>query len=323
MNWNHLYYFYEVARHGGVKKASQTLGCAPSTVSEQIKKLEESLGVQLFKKKGREIILTDRGREVFDESREIFDKGKRLIDSIKPNDLAGYNVKISIENQIFSHHVHCFLSKFWDYYSNFGLVETKRSKNLSQSLFFLDHDFSDIALTTSGINDQRFFAYKIMSLDILAHFGTGEITDATSVHEILNNTPVAFYGTSDKEETKIRAGLYDQGIYIKEEITSEHPDFLIELCKLGKIVLFMPKSSGPLSQGLATLSHETGVRLDVYAMGKKSQEQLLFIKKLKQLVSDLSHEGEGRDPNDKSSPVQQRIISQYLNFSTLGPQSLI
>ena len=44
INWNQIYYFYEVARKQSLKKASKVLGVSSATLSEHIKKLEKNNG---------------------------------------------------------------------------------------------------------------------------------------------------------------------------------------------------------------------------------------------------------------------------------------
>ncbi|WP_246327764.1 LysR family transcriptional regulator [Candidatus Competibacter phosphatis] len=48
MNLKHLYYFWQVAKHGGVIRASHEIPISPQTLSGQIKLLEDDLGVALF-----------------------------------------------------------------------------------------------------------------------------------------------------------------------------------------------------------------------------------------------------------------------------------
>ena len=58
---NALRAFVAVARHGGVSRASQALNLTHSAVSHQIRALQEELGVKLFDKAGRGLILTSDG----------------------------------------------------------------------------------------------------------------------------------------------------------------------------------------------------------------------------------------------------------------------
>ncbi len=77
-NYNHLFYFWTVARHGSVSRASEELLVAQPTVTEQIRKLEESLGVKLFEKAGRGIRLTDHGQLLFSYADKIFRLGREM-----------------------------------------------------------------------------------------------------------------------------------------------------------------------------------------------------------------------------------------------------
>ena len=58
MNFKHLRYFWSVAKAGGVMRASEQLHTTPQTLSGQIKQLEEWLGHDLFRKRGRGLELT-------------------------------------------------------------------------------------------------------------------------------------------------------------------------------------------------------------------------------------------------------------------------
>ena len=53
MNLKHLHYFWQVAKAGGVARASEHLHVTPQTISGQIGLLEDDLGVPLFVKRGR------------------------------------------------------------------------------------------------------------------------------------------------------------------------------------------------------------------------------------------------------------------------------
>jgi LysR family transcriptional activator of nhaA len=83
LNYHHLLYFWTVAREGTIAKAGETLLLAPPTISEQIRSLEESLGVRLFQKQGRNLILTDAGRVAFQYADEIFARGREMSDVLR------------------------------------------------------------------------------------------------------------------------------------------------------------------------------------------------------------------------------------------------
>lgn len=80
LNYHHLYYFWVAAQERSVTRAARRLRLAQPTVSEQIRKLEEALGVKLFERTGRDLALTDSGRLVQEYADEIFALGQQLLD---------------------------------------------------------------------------------------------------------------------------------------------------------------------------------------------------------------------------------------------------
>lgn len=78
LNYHHLYYFWLTATRGSISQASEELRLSPSTVSTQIKQLEEQLSTPLFARVGRRLVLTDTGRTVLRYADEIFALGREL-----------------------------------------------------------------------------------------------------------------------------------------------------------------------------------------------------------------------------------------------------
>ena len=83
MNYKHLLYFMQVAKTGGVLRASEQLHMSPQTISGQIQLLEEALGNALFAKSGRGLVLTEFGRLVLGYAEEIFSVGAELKDAVR------------------------------------------------------------------------------------------------------------------------------------------------------------------------------------------------------------------------------------------------
>jgi len=83
LNFHHLRYFWTVARKGGVRKAAEELHVSQPSISAQLKLLEESLGEKLFKRSGRNLVLTDIGHLVLTYADEIFSAGRELMNAVK------------------------------------------------------------------------------------------------------------------------------------------------------------------------------------------------------------------------------------------------
>ena len=83
LNYHHLLYFWTVARAGSVVKAAEELRLSQPAVSGQVTLLEEALGEELLVKQGRNLVLTEVGREVFRYADEIFTLGRELRQAIR------------------------------------------------------------------------------------------------------------------------------------------------------------------------------------------------------------------------------------------------
>lgn len=82
LNFKQLHHFWNVARAGGVVRASERSGLAPQTLSGQIAALEASLGVTLFRRQGRRLALTETGQMVLAYAEEIFRVGSELEEAL-------------------------------------------------------------------------------------------------------------------------------------------------------------------------------------------------------------------------------------------------
>lgn len=83
LNYHHLLYFYIVAREGTISAASDLLNLAPSTISVQIKTLEDSLGTPLFERQGRNLVMTPEGQVAYSYAQDIFGLGQELLDTFR------------------------------------------------------------------------------------------------------------------------------------------------------------------------------------------------------------------------------------------------
>lgn len=83
LNYHHLFYFWTVAREGGIAAASRQLHVGRPAISMQLKSLEEFVGEPLFTRHGRHLELTQTGETVLSYANDIFETGRELVDQLR------------------------------------------------------------------------------------------------------------------------------------------------------------------------------------------------------------------------------------------------
>ena len=82
-SYRHLYYFWVVAKEGGLTRAAEKLSLSVQTVSTQVRELEQALGAGLLKPAGRGLALTEAGRAALDLADQIFSLGETLRERVR------------------------------------------------------------------------------------------------------------------------------------------------------------------------------------------------------------------------------------------------
>jgi LysR family transcriptional activator of nhaA len=96
LNYRHLYYFWVVAKEGGMGRAALRLDMAVQTVSAQVRLLEQELGHALFKPAGRGIALTEAGTAAMQLADQIFQLGEQLPDAVHDAATGGGGLRLAV-----------------------------------------------------------------------------------------------------------------------------------------------------------------------------------------------------------------------------------
>ena len=90
LNYKHLRYFWTVARCGSIAKAAEQLHLTPQSISGQLSEFAETLGVELFRKVGRRLEVTETGNRVLRHADEIFSAGDALLELVRARRVRGW-----------------------------------------------------------------------------------------------------------------------------------------------------------------------------------------------------------------------------------------
>ena len=223
MELRQLKYFVEVARLKSFSLASKTLFITQSTISQQISKLEEELGVDLLIRDTRHVVLSDYGEQFYPCALQVLEDARAGTDRIR--DVLDLNVgTLSVgSTYAFSPLLKQTVLDFYRKYPKIKLniiITTK--EELMQKL--LDREL-DVALTyKSPLGDERIESHLLFQsrLCLIGRIGTLKgLGKEVSVKE-LAKFPLALCPKGLQSRDTLESILYaeDVNLDIRLEINS-------------------------------------------------------------------------------------------------------
>lgn len=154
LNYQHLFYFWNVAREESITRACEKLHLAQPTISGQLTVFEQAIGAKLFHKSGRKLLLTDTGRMVYHYAEEIFSLGRELNNTLKGQVTgAGLRLVVGVSDALPKLAVYRLIEPAFNIPETVQVLcyEDKAERLLTEmSLHSVDLVLSDSPLTPSG-----------------------------------------------------------------------------------------------------------------------------------------------------------------------------
>jgi len=119
MDWDKLRIFHAAAQAGSFTHAGETLNMSQSAVSRQVSALEQDLGVALFHRHARGLILTEQGEHLFRAANDVTQKlegvRSRLAEATgKPSGTLRITTTVGLGSTWLTNRVHEFLDLYPD-----------------------------------------------------------------------------------------------------------------------------------------------------------------------------------------------------------------
>lgn len=145
MEIRNLRTFLQVAEQNSFTAAANTLGYSQSTVSFQIKQLEDELACLLFDRINHTLTLTQRGRELLEYAQKVLNLTEEFKQSMVSTDEPEGSVHIVTPDSVCES---MMLTNYTDFYSHYPKIKLKFSTADTNNMFrMLDRNEADIVHT--------------------------------------------------------------------------------------------------------------------------------------------------------------------------------
>jgi DNA-binding transcriptional LysR family regulator len=311
INWNQVYYFYEVARKMSMKEAAEVTGVSIPTVSEQIKRLETLLEVPLFYRRPRRLELTPEGETLFYYAKQMFESGLRFLDVVSPHVIGGYPVRIGLQESFASSAGVDFLLRYYDIYSPFGTVCTERENSYDPLLKRIEEGSLDWGLTLKAPTSERLDFEKISAPEIVFAASPEVCARFPNQADLFQALPLARSRFDESLNKLVTDHLQSEDIFPEEIIESDHWDFCLRLAEEGKCILAASRNLLDQRVALSKLKIFTvggGMEVSYYAVWRSASHRMIAIRKLIEIL----------EKENKLNPRRSRIFSASTFESELG-----
>ncbi len=214
LNYQHLFYFWNVAKEGSVSRASAKLHLAQPTISAQLAVFEDMIGEKLFIRENKKLLLTETGQAVFHYAEEIFGLGRELTNMLHGRSSGtGLKIHVGISDALPKLITYKLLEPALNMPETVRLIchEDKTERLLADLSFHsIDLVLSDMPATTSGVKTFN----HLLGESGVGVFGIPSLAQqfSTNFPQSLNDAPLLLPTASTGLRNSLEQWFYSQGI---------------------------------------------------------------------------------------------------------------
>ena len=241
MELRNLITFTQVAELGSFTKAAEQLGYSQSTVSFQIKQLEDELGCLLFERINHTITLTEKGRELVSYAHQVMALTDEFKESLDQEQQFKGHIHIVTPDSVCDDMIN---KNYIDFHSRYPDISVKFTTADTSVMFdMLDHNEADVIITLDSHSYHKDYVLakeQHVSMNFVANpkakfAGIKNL----SIHDIINEPFILTeYGQGyrrvfDKELAK-------HSLEISPVLEIGRTDIITSLIAQGNMISFLP-----------------------------------------------------------------------------------
>lgn len=235
--------FYIVGKYKSITKAAETFYVSQPAVTKSIKKLESQLGMTLFIRTKRGVILTSEGTVLYEYVKRAMENikiGENRINSLKK--LGEGNVRIGIGTTLTKYFLMKYIDEFHKMYPNV-IINIDTSKT-AETLKKLENGMIDLAVITASNIEQKAFkveySRKIQDIFVADKHYYSLIGKNIPLSE-LNNYPLLLQNSNSNTRNFLDKFTIDNGVNLSGAIELASFSLIIEFAKIGMGIGFTTK----------------------------------------------------------------------------------
>ena len=267
MELRNLITFINVAELGSFTRSAEQLGYSQSTISFQIKQLEDELGCLLFDRINHTITLTERGHELLSYAHQIRALTDDFKESLLKEEACSGHIHIVTpdsvcEEMLYSHYI--------DFHSKYPNISIKFTTADTTAMFdMLDHNEADAIITLDSHSYRKDYVIakeEPLSMHFVANAsspfaGKRDIKMQDLIHEpfILTEYGQGYRRVFDKELAK-------KSLEITPVLEIGRTDIINRLLAKSDMISFLPDfvSKGMVDAGILCYLDVSDMKLDIW-----------------------------------------------------------
>ncbi len=225
--------FCEVAKHNSFSKAAKALYMTQPAVSQIISQLEGELGIRLFTRVSKGVILTNEGKQLFEYANSainLINVGEKKL--IETKNLTAGELKIGVGDTISRYFLLPYLESFHTQYPDIKLKIINRTT--LELCDLLKSGEIDIAICNLPIEDTSIQVKELMVIHDIFVYGESykdKLSMPVSIEELVR-FPLILLEPSSNSRQYIERFMLSKGIKIEPEIELGSHELLLEFAKI-------------------------------------------------------------------------------------------
>ncbi len=241
MELRNLITFINVAEVGSFTKAAEQAGYSQSTVSFQIKQLEDELGCLLFERINHTITLTERGRELLSYAHRVIELTDEFKESLTNSENCSGHIHIVTPDSVCEEMIH---SHYIDFHKRYPSISLKIT-NADTSVMFdmLDHNEADAIITLDSHAYRK--DYVIAKEEALSmHFVTNSRSRFANIKDIkikeIENEPFILTENGQGYRRVLDKELAKRSVNITPVLEIGRTDIITRILAESNMISYLP-----------------------------------------------------------------------------------